>query len=86
MSEFWLKILDSAGLAYWAEIETENPKCIYYFGPFANLQEAKNHHSGYLEDLKAEGAQEIKVEFKRCRPKELTIVEDGSDRKFKKYS
>jgi hypothetical protein len=82
MSEILLKLLDSFGLAYWAEIKTENPKCIYYFGPFATLKEANDHHSGYLEDLTSEGAQEIKVDFKRCKPNQLTILEEGTEEEY----
>ncbi|MEI6379877.1 MAG: DUF1816 domain-containing protein [Cyanobacteriota bacterium ELA615] len=78
MSELLLKLLDTLGLAYWAEIRTENPKCVYYFGPFASLAEAKTHHTGYLEDLQSEGAQSILVDIKRCKPTVLTIDEEGS--------
>ncbi len=77
MSELFLTLLDKLGLAYWAEIRTENPKCIYYFGPFISLAEAKGYHRGYLEDLKSEGAQSIQVDIRRCKPSLLTINEGG---------
>ena len=57
MKELLLKLLDFLGLAYWAEIKTENPKCTYYFGPFLTWKEADSYQDGYLEDLKGEGAK-----------------------------
>ena len=80
MLELFLELLDFLGLAYWAEIKTENPKCTYYFGPFLSQKEAKRHDIGYLEDLKQEGAKEIKVAIKRCKqPTKLTILEEGEE-------
>ncbi|WP_443082033.1 DUF1816 domain-containing protein, partial [Synechococcus sp. BA-132 BA5] len=42
------------GLACWIEIETLNPNCIYYFGPFVNLEQAKDSQAIYIEDLTQE--------------------------------
>ncbi len=61
---------------YWAEIITERPKCIYYFGPFQTFLEAKAACPGYIDDLKSEGALGIKVVIKRCRPDALTIYDE----------
>jgi hypothetical protein len=34
--EFFTSYLEKMGMAWWVEIVTEQPKCIYYFGPFAS--------------------------------------------------
>ena len=84
MNKFVTGIVDSLGLAYWAEITTDNPRCIYYFGPFLSKQEALSAQYGYIEDLKGEQAQGIAVLTKRCQPKQLTIFDEGDDSpKFK---
>lgn len=57
---------------YWIKIRTIQPKCIYYFGPFENLREAKQNQHGYIEDLIEEKAFGIYVEIKKCKPKILT--------------
>ncbi|MCU0565945.1 MAG: DUF1816 domain-containing protein [Oculatellaceae cyanobacterium Prado106] len=79
MKEIWLNILESLGMAWWVEIITDAPACMYYFGPFLNAQEAQAHQAGYLEDLEQEGAKNIRVAVKRCKPTQLTIFDD-SDR------
>jgi hypothetical protein len=63
---------------YWVEITTQQPYCVYYFGPFDNPSEAKQMQHGYVEDLMAEKAVGINVEIKRCLPTKLTIMEEGS--------
>ena len=60
---------------WWVEIQTNNPQCTYYFGPFETAEEARASQDGYLEDLRQEQAQIITVEIKQCQPKELTIYE-----------
>ena len=79
MQEFVTGLLNSMGLAWWVEIQTSSPRCVYYFGPFATVQEATEHQSGYVEDLQAEGAQSLVVVIKRCRPTQLTIEEPTED-------
>jgi Domain of unknown function (DUF1816) len=73
MKELFTKSLNFLGLAWWVEITTSTPQCIYYFGPFETAALASEHRSGYVEDLQAEGAQNIVVEIKRCKPDPLTI-------------
>jgi hypothetical protein len=77
------KLLDLLGLQktekqpYWLRISTKVPKCIYYFGPFDNLLEAKASQGGYIEDLMAENAIGIHVELEqRPQPEELTTCEE----------
>ena len=73
MKEVLLSALEQLGMAWWVEVTTDTPSCTYYFGPFLTSTEAIEHQSGYLEDLKTEGAQDIKVQMKRCKPKHLTF-------------
>jgi hypothetical protein len=66
-------------LDWWVEIVTIQPRCIYYFGPIVNLQEAQLSLPGYTEDLEREGAQGINIQLKRCQPQALTVFEDELD-------
>lgn len=59
--------------SWWLEVTTEDPHCIYYFGPFDQAQEAESARSGYIQDLESEGAQGISTHVKRCNPKAMTI-------------
>ncbi len=61
---------------YWAEVTTQCPHCIYYFGPFQSFVEAKAACPGYVDDLKSEGALGIEVVVKRCHPDVLTIFDE----------
>lgn len=69
-------LIETFSSPYWIEISTKQPNCIYYFGPFDDSSEAKEMQQGYVEDLAAEKAQDIKVTIKRCLPTELTITEE----------
>lgn len=62
--------------AWWAEITTITPHCIYYFGPFDSFDEAKSAYPGYIADLNSEGAQGITIVIKFCQPDELTMFEE----------
>lgn len=87
MKEFFTDSLGLLGLAFWVEIVTENPNCTYYFGPFLAEKEAQNAKGGYIEDLEGEGAQGIVVNVKRCKPTNLTIVNDlGKQIEFEQIS
>ncbi|MGK7946088.1 MAG: DUF1816 domain-containing protein [Microcystaceae cyanobacterium] len=59
-------------LPWWLEISTTTPRCIYYFGPFDSQAEAQAEQGGYIEDLEAEGATEIKVTIKQTQPTTFT--------------
>lgn len=77
MREVLINVFNSLGWAWWLEIHTQQPSCTYYFGPFLSQKEAFDAQSGYIEDLKNEGAQGIVVKVKRCQqPTELTIAND----------
>ncbi len=69
----WTSTLNLLGRAWWIEILTEQPRCTYYFGPFAYAGEAEVAMTGYVEDLQSELAQGIQTHVKRCKPDQLTI-------------
>jgi Domain of unknown function (DUF1816) len=83
ISEYWANALHFWGKAWWIEISTSQPSCLYYFGPFANSKEAEMLMTGYVEDLENESAQGIKTKIKRCKPDQLTIEGDSADHKQK---
>ena len=76
MKENLAKLSNYLGLAFWVKVETEIPSCTYYFGPFVSQLDAEVDRSGYVEDLKQEGAQGITVNIQRCKPTELTVDRD----------
>jgi Domain of unknown function (DUF1816) len=79
MTEIWTNTLNFLGRAWWVEVMTAQPKCLYYFGPFADAQEAAVAMEGYVEDLENESSQGIQTQIKRCKPDHLTIEYDQSD-------
>lgn len=76
-------LLNRVGLAWWIEVTTQSPKCVYYFGPFTSSEEAKAELPGYLEDLELEQAEGIQAVVKRCQPSELTIFDEAEMPVFK---
>ncbi len=76
MQDTVLNLVNSAGLAWWVEIVTETPSCIYYFGPFMKASNAQVSLPGYIEDLEKERAIGIRATLKRFKPQELTICDD----------
>ena len=76
MQELLTNLLNLLGLAWWVEVKTEAPRCTYYFGPFAGSKAAEASKAGYVEDLEHEGAQNISVSIKRCKPSKLTVADD----------
>lgn len=86
MKEFLITILNFLGLAWWVQIVTQNPTCTYYFGPFLTAKEAQVAQEGYVEDLQEEGAQDISIAVKRCKPSLLTVSDDLGERVDRKAS
>ena len=76
IKELLLRFVEFIGLSFWIEITTDKPTCTYYFGPFLTKKEAQATQSGYIEDLKNEGAQDINANIKRCKPQNLTIFNE----------
>lgn len=83
MNELLTSFLSTIGLAWWVEITTDNPRCVYYFGPFSSKKAALTYRGGYVEDLEQEGATNIKIEVKRCKPSNLTIYDEKADTGFR---
>ncbi len=73
IQDIWSNALHLVGQAWWVEITTERPHCVYYFGPFTTAVEADAAKVGYIEDLEGESAQGIQVAIKRCKPAQFTI-------------
>ena len=61
---------------WWLEVRTSNPHSIYYFGPFTSWVKAESSRTGYIDDLKQEGARVINSYIRCCQPKQLTFVEE----------
>jgi S-formylglutathione hydrolase FrmB len=83
IQDIWSNTLQLVGQAWWVEITTDQPHCIYYFGPFSTEAEADNAKAGYIEDLESEQAQGINVVIKRCKPTEMTIEHGAVNGKVK---
>ena len=72
-----IETLNAYHQAWWIEILTAQPKCTYYFGPFADAWEAEVASKGFVEDLEGEFAQDIKIKIDRhSQPDLLTIEHD----------
>ncbi len=71
--DHFLSMLERLGLAWWVEVQTKNPDCTYYFGPFVTVHQAQFLQRGYLEDITQEGAQISSVELKQCNPESVTV-------------
>ncbi|MEG3842704.1 DUF1816 domain-containing protein [Microcoleus sp. herbarium14] len=76
MKEFLISLLNFFGLAWWVEVKTSVPRCIYYFGPFLTASEAQAAKAGYVEDIENEGAEGLGVAIYRCKPINLTVADD----------
>ena len=76
MKEFLISLLNFFGLAWWVEVKTSAPRCIYYFGPFLTAPEAEAAKAGYVEDIENEGAEGLRVSILRCKPVTLTVADD----------
>lgn len=76
MKELIAGFVEELSTAWWAEITTTKPRCVYYFGPFQTYGETQAAYPGYIEDLDGEGAQGIVIDIKRCQPDVLTIFDE----------
>jgi Domain of unknown function (DUF1816) len=63
----------STELMWWTKLYTKNPFCIYYFGPFAKIEDAENSRFGYIEDLEKEGSTIVFLRFLQLNPQNLTV-------------
>jgi len=62
------------GLAWWAKIETDQPRAIYWFGPFITKRSLKENMSSFIKDLSDEGSKNIKHSLVRCKKEEPLTV------------
>ena len=68
------KLGNKLGLAWWAKIETENPRSTYWYGPFLTKRSLKANVVSFIDDLSDEGSINIKQTIVRCKKDEpLTI-------------
>ena len=62
------------GLAWWANIETEQPNTTYWYGPFITKRSLKANMSSFIKDLSDEGSTNIQHTLVRRKKEEpLTI-------------
>lgn len=76
LSSRFAEFYNRLGLAWWVEIKTSSPVCLYFFGPFLSQKEAEAALPGYIEDLESEQARNISTEVKRCKPTQLTVCNE----------
>ena len=62
------------GLAWWAKIETNEPSCTYWFGPFITKRSLKENISAFINELSDEGSKNIKHSLVRCKKEEPLTV------------
>ena len=58
------------GLAWWAKVETDQPSCVYWFGPFITKRSLKENMPSFINDLSEEGYKNIKHSLVRCKKEE----------------
>ena len=62
------------GFAWWAKVETSEPKVTYWFGPFLTRRSLVGKLSAFSQELSIEGSHSIKHQLVRCHREEpLTI-------------
>ena len=71
MSNIWLNVLQTLGLAWWIEVKTDD--CTYFFGPFTNQSDAAAAQAGYIEDLEQDGESNIQARLMKGKPSQLTV-------------
>ena len=62
------------GIAWWAKIETHQPKTTYWYGPFITKRSLNQNMSSFIKDLSDEGATVIKQNLIRCKKEEPLTV------------
>lgn len=72
-------LANGLGLAWWARVETREPRVVYWFGPFLRRQELQRTLPVFLADLEAEAPGGIRHELLRERRGEPLTELLGSD-------
>ena len=62
------------GLAWWAKIESDQPRTIYWYGPFMTKRSLNENLSFFIKDLTEEGRTDIKYSLVRCKKEEPLTV------------
>ena len=62
------------GLAWWAKIETDQPRVTYWFGPFITKRSLEENISYFIKDLSDEGCKNIKYSLVRSKKEEPLTV------------
>ncbi|MEO0768153.1 MAG: DUF1816 domain-containing protein [Cyanobacteria bacterium J06649_4] len=79
MKNFFSSLFSFLSNPWWVKITTEQPNCVYFFGPYDNEAEATQAKPGFIEDLQQEGALQIQTSLHNIpEPSELTIEIEGS--------
>ena len=68
------KFGNKLGLAWWAKIETQQPKTTYWFGPFITKRSLNDNITSFIKDLSDEGSTDIKHSLVRCKKEEPLTV------------
>ena len=58
------------GIAWWAKIETHQPKITYWYGPFITKRSLKENMPSFIKDLSDEGSTNIIHSLVRCKKEE----------------
>lgn len=71
---------NALGLAWWARVETRSPDVIYWFGPFVRRSSLEAALPPFLEDIRAEGPQQLEHQLLRShRGEPLTETPEGAE-------
>ena len=66
-------VANALGLAWWARVCSEDPRLVYWVGPFMRRRQLERHLLLFLQDLQLEGAQDLTAErWRRRRSEPLT--------------
>ncbi len=65
--ELVLAFLNVIGWAWWAKLETNNPKATYWFGPFVTRRYLCEHLTNMVKELERETSSSVKETIVRCR-------------------
>ncbi|MEO6860833.1 MAG: DUF1816 domain-containing protein [Microcoleus sp.] len=80
VAAFWIltQPMGSRSRQWWVEVDTDLPKCTYYFGPYESKDEASNNTNGYIKYLEKKGTKNISINIKEGRqPSQLTARDES---------
>ncbi len=68
------RLFNGFGLAWWARVETLEPKVTYWFGPFLTRTSLEQEMTVFEGELTREGASSVEHLIVRCRRAEPLTV------------